>query len=54
MKTNLWEKDTFLMEKLFEEGRVTHGESRHNSQRKHILNKNISDIGFCFKMSASK
>ena len=29
------------MKKLFEEIRVTHEESRRNSQRKYTLNKNI-------------
>ena len=40
MKTNLWEKDIFSMKRLFEEIRVTHGELRRHSRRKHTLNKN--------------
>ena len=39
MKKKLWEKNIFLIKRLFEEIRVTHGESRGNSRRKHTLNK---------------
>ena len=54
MKTNLWEKDIFSMKKLFEEIRLTHGESRRNSRGKHTLNKNINYIWLCLNMYASK
>ena len=39
MKKKVWEKDIFLIKKLFEEIRVTHGESWGNARRRHTLNK---------------
>ena len=54
MKTNSWENDIFSMKKLFQEIRVTHRESRRDSRRKHILNKNINYIGLRLEMYASK
>ena len=45
MTKKLWEKDIFSIKKLFKEIKVTHGESRGNSQRKHTLNKNLYYMG---------
>ena len=44
MRKKIWEKDIFSMKKLVKEIKVTHGESRRNSRRKHTLNKNINYI----------
>ena len=42
------------MKKQFEEIMVNHRELRGNSQRKHILNKNLYYMQHCYKMYVFK